>query len=343
MCHRIVAIAVLLAPSPLIAGPLKAHPNRIPFGRVTVNAVAEASVLVLADGTETAGLSVKVEPPPFVRIDRIRIDQRDFGPDYRKVGCSFEVLLDTRKTGELKGDILVEFAGGKQTIPVTATVDEAVKGHTRVLILSPPFHMDSTDDAAVFQTWLELVKDAHLDVQYWLTRRDGPILRGSSLEDFDVVLLSDSGLFHVQDEDRKRLRRFVELGGRLIVGANYFYRGSVDRANSLVGIYGMKMHDEEPKSAGVVIVPKERVIADALTKDITLLDFHRPSPIQITDAKKAKLLTRFDDDLGIIAVARTDPGEVVLLGTSLWWFWITRNPKSDNVKQLRNFLTKPAK
>src|SRR5262249_4262478 len=171
------------------------------------------------EGSDATGLSVKIEPPPFVRIDRIHIDQQDYGPQ-KKVRCQFEIHFDTRKAGEFKGDITVEFAGGKQTIPVSATVATPAKGQSRVLIIETPFQMYSTDDAKIFEPWLELVKVANLDVQYWLAHSDGPVLRGNTLENFDVVLLSEGGLFKLQDEDRKRLKRFVELGGRLIVGAN---------------------------------------------------------------------------------------------------------------------------
>ncbi len=343
MRARIAAFGLLLLAMPLFAGPLTPQPDRMAFGRVNVGAVAEGSVMVITDGKDATGLAVKIEPPPFVRIDRIRIDQQDYG-EQKKVRCGFEIHLDTRKAGELKGDISIEFAGGKHALPVTATVAAPQKGQTRVLIVESPFQMYSTGDAKVFTRWLDLVKSANLDVQYWLAHADQPVLRGSTLENFDVVLLSEGGLFRLQDEDRKRLRRFVELGGRLIIGANAFMVGSVERANALVAPYGMKLHDEEqPFGRNAVPIPKERLVADPLTKDVASLFFFRPSPISITNAKKAKLLTHFDDNVGVVAVARLDPGEVILLGDSMWWLWISQQQISDNAKMLRLMLTKPAK
>src|SRR5262245_11788144 len=312
------------------------------FGRVNVGAIAEGSTLVITDGKDVTGLSVKIEPPPFVRIDRIHIDQQDYG-EQKTVRCGFEIHLDTRKAGELKGDITIEFAGGKHAIPVTATVAAPQKGQTRVLIVESPFQMYSTGDANIFEPWLDLVKAADLDVHYWLAHADQPALRGNTLENFDVVLLSEGGLFHLQDEDRKRLKRFVELGGRLIVGANSFMVGSVERANKIVGEFGLKLHDEEQTTGrDAIVLGKDRLVADPLTKDIDKLYFHRASPISVTNAKKAKLLTLFDDNVGVVAVARLDPGEVILLGESMWWLWINRQGvPSDNAKMLRLLVTKP--
>jgi hypothetical protein len=339
-----VLCLALLAPVSLLAGPLEPQPDRVNFGRVNVGAVAEASAMVMGPGGDVTGLSVKVEPPPFVRVDRVHIDQQDYG-QVKKVRCGFEIHLDTRKAGELKGDITIEFAGGKHTIPVTATVAEPRKGQTRVLIVETPFQMYATGDAKVFEPWLDVVKAADLDVQYWLARADGPVFRGDTLEKFDVVLLSEGGLFHFQDEDRKRLRRFVELGGRLIVGANAFMVGSVERANKIVSEYGIKLLDEEQAfGQNVIVLGKDRLVADPFTKDIDKLYFHRASPISVTNPKKAKLLTQFDDNVGVVAVARMDPGEVVVIGESMWWLWINRPAaQSDNAKMLRLLMTKPVK
>jgi hypothetical protein len=335
---------LLLVPLSLAAGPLEAQPDFIEFGRVNVGAVAEASVMVRAAGADTAGHAVKIVPPPFVSIDNIHVRQRDYG-DKKTVECSFHILLDTRKAGELKGEVAVEFAGGKYAWPVSASVVAPKPGQTRVLIVETPFHIYSTDDAKIFRSWLELQKAAEFDVQYWLVDRSRPVLRGNTLDNFDVVLLDGNGLHALQDEDRKRLKRFVELGGRLVVGANHFFQGSVERANALVGGYGMKLHDEEQAfGQGAMQLGKDRLAADPLTKDIDSLYFHRASPISVTDPKKAKLLTRFDDDVGVIAVARLDPGEVILMGDSMWWLWINRQGmKADNAKMLRLMLTKPPK
>jgi hypothetical protein len=48
-------------------------------------------------------------------------------------------------------------------------------------------------------------------------------------------------------------------------------------------------------------------------------------------------------DSGFLAVTRTDKGEVVVLGISLWWNWIASEPESgaDNAKLLKNLLSKP--
>src|SRR5262245_17723691 len=108
---RMALWVALLAPMSLLAGPLEPQPDRVTFGRVNVGAVAEASAMVIGPGADATGLSVKVEPPPFIRVDRVHIDQQDYG-QVRKVRCGFEIHLDTRKAGELKGDITIEFAGG---------------------------------------------------------------------------------------------------------------------------------------------------------------------------------------------------------------------------------------
>jgi hypothetical protein len=73
--------------------------------------------------------------------------------------------------------------------------------------------------------------------------------------------------------------------------------------------------------------------------------FHRPSPVGVEDQKKGKILVTVpsDPDAGFVAVAQADRGQIVVLGTSMWWNWIAseRESGADNAKLLQNLLSKP--
>jgi hypothetical protein len=73
--------------------------------------------------------------------------------------------------------------------------------------------------------------------------------------------------------------------------------------------------------------------------------FYRASPVEVTDAKRARVLVKAEGvgspEAGFVAVANAGKGEVVVLGESLWWSWVTAEyaKGKDNAKLLRFLLT----
>jgi hypothetical protein len=132
-------------------------------------------------------------------------------------------------------------------------------------------------------------------------------------------------------------RRRPVRGPLLIVAANYFFRGTVAKANEIVEEYGLIIEDSEPRGA----VEAPLIEADILTTGLTSFTFNRPSPVRVTDAKRAKIIvgSPVDRDMGFVAISR-DKGEVVVLTQSLWWLWAGRDSKdTDNGHLLVNLLT----
>jgi hypothetical protein len=120
----------------------------------------------------------------------------------------------------------------------------------------------------------------------------------------------------------------------------------VDKANELVTPYDLKMANFEPPNIyGLIEVEGTDIPRHGLTEGVHKLKFFRPSPVSVENLKKGKILveTPVDPQMGFVAIAYFGKGEVVVLGTSLWWKWIASPQESgaDNARLLKNLLTKP--
>jgi hypothetical protein len=119
----------------------------------------------------------------------------------------------------------------------------------------------------------------------------------------------------------------------------------VKAANGLLDPYGLRMTDVEPGGLAGIQVPRPE--ADPLTQGVGPLRFFRPSPARVIDAKKGKLLVAAPPypGEGFAAVARVGEGEVVALGQSMWWHWISTDQSqgADNAKLLQQLLTRPGR
>ena len=88
--------------------------------------------------------------------------------------------------------------------------------------------------------------------------------------------------------------------------------------------------------------------ADPLTKGVQSLKFQRPSPVFLADKadrSRARILVakKSNPSQGYLAVSKAGEGEVIVLGISLWWYWIAGDAErgADNALLLQNALTKP--
>jgi hypothetical protein len=222
-------------------------------------------------------------------------------------------------------------------------------------VVDSPFHWTSTTDPSVFKDWTDLADDAGWDISYRIAINGKPVFRDLDLSKFDVILLDGGGLLtEGNTEDLKRARAFAEGGGRLVLAANSFYSGSVDAANKVLEGYGLKMLDEEgpigPKrSIEPVILDKESFAPEVVKAGVKSARFHRASPVVISADKPVRVLVKAVDvggpKDGYVAVAKAGKGEVVALGTSLWWSWVSESAArgTDNAKLFRLLLTPAAR
>jgi hypothetical protein len=324
----------------------KCQPDRLTLGTVRVGSTVEASVRVLIRGDDTSGIEAKSSPPPFIRVTQTRMGTQTYGNLGTFIYCDVFVSLNTTRAGEFNGKLNVHVGGKQIEIPVTASILEKDPEATRVLLVETPIQRFSTSDASIFEPWLKLVKSAKLDVHYLEVDPALPVLRDLELSDFDVVLLGGTGIYSARDEDFEKLTAFVEAGGRVIVTANYFFRGTVEKANQFVVPLGLKMVDIESNVENLIELEESDIPRHKLTAGVGKLKFHRPSPVSVEDPRKGTILveTPIDPQQGFVAVSRAGKGDVVVLGTSLWWNWIASAQESgaDNARLLQNLISKPS-
>jgi hypothetical protein len=313
------------------------------FGSVRLGATIEGSVRIFRPTVGTSGLAIKAEPPTFVRIGDIKFGSQDYGGNIQGF-CDIELSVDTGRAGPWSGVIRLDIGQQQVSIPVSATVRPQMPQLTRLLVVETPFNKYSGSNADVFKPWLKLMEDGHFDVHYLAARHGMPVIGKVDLAQIDVVLLGMSGLLFLQDSDVTRLKQFVDDGGRLVLAANRFFRGTVVKANELLEPYGLSMVDTENRRTREVKIQASDISEDPLTERVKTLFFFRPSPVRVVDSRTAKILVTSprEPGEGYLAVARAKRGEVIALGQSLWWDWISneRGEAANNAALLANLLAK---
>ena len=338
------------------------QPDWLPLGTVCTGATVEASFAVYARSDDAKKVRVRVKAPPFVKVLHTSVIDRDFYEgDERIKGVAGIVVIgiDTSKPGVLQGQIEVDVDPEADKAPVSAKVPVAVvvrrpePGAVKVLVAESPFHWTSTGDPSVFKEWTDLAADAGWDVSYLTVANGMPVFRDLDLSKFNVILLDAGGLVTEGNaEELKRARAFAEGGGRLVLAANRFYSGSVDAANKVLDGYGLKMLNEQgpigPKRyVEAVVLDKESFAPEVVKAGIKSARFHRASPIVVSADKPARVLVKSVDvggpKDGYVAIAKAGKGEVVVLGESLWWNWISADAAkgADNAKLLRLLSPRP--
>ena len=338
------ALALLVPSGQLVAQPIagKSQPDRLDFGSVRVDATAEGSIRVFEDGDKTTGITFNVVPPPFVVITNVELGTQTYGNLGKKIVCDVSLAINTQKVGEHVGTLVVEVGKQKTAIPVRVKVQPSDPSATSILIVETPFDRFSTDDATVFDPWLRLVASEDLDAHYLDVQRDQPVLREIDLSKFDVILLGESGVISLLESDIDKLKQFVTNGGRLLVTANAFYRGTVAKANELLNLAGLRMGDTEPRGANFFVLKEDDICSDPLTREVLRVKCSRPSPIEVTDRAKGRILIKAPPypEQGFLAAGRYGSGEIIAIGQSLWWNWIggARYQGSDNQQLLQNLI-----
>jgi hypothetical protein len=320
------------------------QPNRIVFDKVHAGATAEASFLVFAAPSADGKAKFEVTAPPFVKVLRKDTDVSTAGGEF--VRGTVEFALDTTKVGELTGQIAVQLNATSVHVPVSASVKPQRAGLLRVLVVETPFQRFSTTDGGHFRQWTDLVAAAPWDVNYLLAHRDRPVLRDLNLSDFGAVLLGPEGVWGLKPADVKRVRAYAEDGGCVVVMANYFFRGTVAKANTLLARYGVVMADAEARDgSGEVTMERTAIDPRLVQAGIERVTFFRASPLTVTNPLLAKVLVKAahvgQGDDGFVATANAGNGKLIAVGQSLWWDWVSsrRDPYGGNAMLLRWVLT----
>jgi hypothetical protein len=128
----------------------------------------------------------------------------------------------------------VSFGRTKAKISIKATIEKSHPGRPRLLIAATPFNRYSTTDGTMFSTWTDLAKEAKADVSYLLAGKEKAVLRDLDLTQFTCVLLADGGLVFLTPEDITKVRRYAQGGGRVVVAANAFMLGTIQKANEVL-------------------------------------------------------------------------------------------------------------
>jgi hypothetical protein len=321
------------------------QPDALSVGTVRVGATVEASFRMYAAGETTSGLAFKVAPPPFVKIVRTQLGTQQYGEHGTFVVLDVFLAIDTSREGNFSGKIKMQVGEVDGEFDVQARILKQEPGLTRVLIAETPFSWYSTSDATHFDAWLELAAAAKLDVHYLNSVSPDPLLRSLDLANFDVVFLEAGGLIEARPQDFEKLHTFASNGGRVVIAANHFMHGSVPKANEFIVPRGLKLIDDESTNQGICEVGPEEIADHKLTGKLKSLRFHRPSPVAVENEKSGKILVTAPTlgNHGVVAITQVDRGEVVVLGLSLWWVWISEGvaTETDNGQLLKNLLSRP--
>lgn len=342
---RLTAVFLALSAAPALAQPVagEVQPDRLDLGLLHTGATAEASFMVFEAGNN-ANAKLTVTAPKFVKVLDTKVHTQQFGPGNNFTCGSVEIAIDTAAAGDLKGEVVVTLGEVTVKVPVTATVKPRQPDRPRVLIVGTPFQQYSTKEGSLFEAWRELVRDAGLDVSYLLVTNGKPVLRGLDLGGYGCVLLSADALCYQTADDVKQARAYAEKGGRVVVTANAFFVGSVKEANRVLDGYGLELADEEARGVGKeVILGKGDLHADVVKGGAVSARFFRASPVRVTAAKGRVLAAASGvggPGDGFVAAAPAGKGEVIALGESLWWNWISTDQANgtDNAKLLRLLL-----
>jgi hypothetical protein len=323
---------VLRDPEPVNKVKGDTQPDRLHLGTVYVGATVEASFL-LHEAGNIRDIPFDALAPKFVKVLNKSKEIRQFGRIDPAIVGSVEIGIDTTTAGEFRGVLTVTLGQTTAQVPVSATVKARGPGLSPILIASTPFDRWSAEDGTMFEAWTDLVKDSPFDVSYLLVHRGKPVLRDLVLEKFDCVFLTAEALVSATPTDVQRAREYAEKGGRVIVAADHFFMGSVKGANAVLNGYGLQMRDEEASGMGQNDVTLGRGDFDPrpLKEGVRSVHFFRASPIARTDAKKARLVVRAtgvgQSEDGFVVKAQVGKGQVIAIGQSLWWRWVSKELK----------------
>ena len=302
----------------------------VPLRRAT-----EWSVETYRTWIARSGWRLKVEAPPFVRIEQAEIQSHTTQGAFAFIS----VRLRTERPGQWQGKLNVRLTSGQYgstniLVPLSANVlPSRGLSSRRVLITETPYECYATGNGRDFEPLAEFnssLAQQGIRVDY---RKELP----SDLSGYSAILLGGGVLAKLNPAAAQRLGQFVSRGGRLILAADAFFVPTAPKANGLLRPYGLSIVNKDAGQG----VTNSLVLADVLTSGVKHVEFWRPARIDVTEPAQGKLLVGAEDgEGGYVAVSRQkNRGDVIVLAQSLWWNWIRANPtNSDNRSLLKNFL-----
>ena len=327
------------------------HVDRLDFGDLHVDAIAEGQVGLEFKGVVDPTLSLKIDVPGFVTVKDVRLARRgDDRPG--DVSWSSPSRWTRESAGKRTGNVKARLGDQEASVPVVASVAAREAGRTRVLVISSRFG-SYADRADYYRPWLDLVRDAKLDVSYMesgnVPHGNGPPVTGNlpplpeELTRYDVILLADGGVVDLDVNTSAMIAQFASSGKRVILTASPALGEAVLHANRILDPLGMQMVDRdlEGPEPGYPRIETAKLEADELLEGVTKLTTFRPAPIQIRDPQKAKMLAYFPGSRdGFLAVSRQGKGEVVAIGLVGLPAWLGQHGGgADNARLLKNLLT----
>jgi RNA polymerase sigma factor (sigma-70 family) len=327
--------------------------DRVDFGELHVDAIAQAELGITFKGINDPGLSVKIDVPDFVTVAHFRLFRR--GKDQPgQVSCAATLTLDTRSVGKRMGNVKARLGNQEVSVPVVASVSPREAGRTKVLVISSGFG-SASHRADYYRPWFDLVREAKLDISYMESLgfpeyREGPpgpdglLSLPEELTRYDVILVADGGIVDLTLNKSLMLMQFADAGRRVILTASPAMGESVLHANRILDSLGMHMVDHEVEfgtEPGYPKIEAAKFEADELLNGVKKLTTFRPAAIQIRNPKTAKILAYLPGSQdGFVAVSREGKGELVAIGMVLLPAWIgERGQGTDNARFLRNLLT----
>ena len=327
------------------------HVDRLDFGDLHVDAIAEGHLGLEFKGVVDPGLSLKIEVPGFVTVKDVRLGRRgDDRPG--DLGCFVTLALDTKSPGRRTGNVKARLGDQEASVPIVASVAPGEAGRPKVLVISNGFG-SYADRADYYRPWFDLVREGRLDVSYMESRSvpvgTGPPVSGNlsplpeELTRYDVILLADGGVVDLNVSTSLVIAQFANSGKRVIVTASPALGDTVLHANRILDPLGIHMVDSDIESPepGYPRIETAKLEADALLDGVTKLTTFRPAPIEVRDSDQAKILAYLPGSRdGFVAVSRQGKGEVVAIGLVGLPAWIGEHGRgADNARFLRNLLT----
>ena len=329
--------------------------DRIDLGQLHVGALAEAEFHVRYYGPAAPGMELRVVPPPFATVTRTRTLRRtSIRPTGESMFYEVTISVDTKTAGIRSGTVRVEIGEKSELLRIYADVRPEEPYAVKVLAIMGGFGPDS-GNSSIYETWHKIVNADKIDVSYcgimaYLgldieSDPTGKTKLPDALARYDVIFIDGGGASWLRRRDAFFLKLFIDSGKRVIVAAGPGIMNSVDGANYILESVGLKMDPGDVRSPGSEYfqAKETQLVTDSLTDRVSNLNFFHPTRIKVTDPKIAKILDKEGKE-GFLAVSRPGKGEVVAVGTTQVVSWIGKDTEdSDNLRCLRNLLTKPVK
>jgi hypothetical protein len=332
-------IVLVVAPGTVAQGAgiePRAQPPRLDLGTLRVGTRVEADFLVYWNERAKGDVSTRIELPAFVKKLRSHSDVDDDFGDRTRVW----VEIDTRKARASAGKVEVKRNGRLATLPIRCVVLPRDPVSPRVLVVETPFTGYSTSIPKEFDGWRRVVDTGKLEVHYLSEPQKGAsVLPVRLLQRVDVVLVGSGGIVRLTESDRSLLHGFICGGGRVLLSASMFYGDSVKQANRVLEPFGLKMPAKEGRHGIAFEFEGEDIRKHALTRSVKAIKMIRPTPTLVSSQGQVLVRVPEDENLAIIAIARTESGgEVITVGAPIFWHWAGKAP--GNVRLLRNLLTR---